>query len=1010
LIRYACPERSRGDAKIPNIVHLRIADWRLPLKRLSIDNCAFGFFSGICNQQSGIGWRHEEFIGNRLAIQSFDGVSSGQIWYISDIIPKTNMAKVSKIEKPFYQLSAEESVVRLGADAKEGLTQREAERRLAQHGENKLTEGRRRPLFFRFLDQFRDFLIIVLIVAALLSYYLKDFQGGTVLMSIVIINAIIGFYQEYKAERILEGLKQVIRARATVIRDGLKREIPQEQLVPGDLIYMEEGGAIPADVRLTEAVNFSTNDFILTGESMPQPKRAELIFDKELTLTDQDNLVFLGVSVATGNATGVVFATGMQTAIGQIARTSESIERDLSPLQIEMNNVAVMLTKIAGVIALGIFGINLLLSLRSSQTLPGAIQLSFLLAISVAAACVPQGLPAQISVALSLGVGRMARRNAVVRKLSAVETLGATTVIGSDKTGTITKNEMTITNGYMDGRIFEVKGEGYDPKGSILEGGKKVSQKELEALKCFLMNGFLASKGRVNPPDHSHPHWYAIGDPTEAAFTPLAIKAGLDPDQLEKNYPLIAELPFDSDRKRMVIVRRHKGNLIGYMKGGLESVLAVCTHIHQKGQAVPLAEIEKKKLMKKGDEFAGQALRVIALAYRDFPKDTKHFSLKESEKDFVFAGFVTMLDPPRFGVKEAFSDAYDAHLRVLMITGDNALTAQSIAKRIGMRSGGGEVPVFTGDQMRQLSDAKLKRSLKSQSIIFSRVSPHDKFRIVSLLKGMGEVVAVTGDGVNDTLSLKKADIGVAMGKVGSEVAKEASEIVLLDDNFRTIVFAIREGRTIFHNLKKNILANIVANNGELTCVLLGFVGMAFGLPAPITAVQILSVDMLAEIMPLAALTFDPGEEGLMKEAPRNLNEHVLNWKSLQGLVFYGFWIGAAAFFSFVMVHSIEGASVASGRAAAYLGIVFGQFMNILSSRTEKSFFNRYLFTNPQLWISFLVSLSLISVIIYVKSVSAWFGFEAVPLALLKYPAMGALLILVLHEGRKLLKKFVIRNS
>ncbi len=640
----------------------------------------------------------------------------------------------------------------------------------------------------------------------------------------------------------------------------------------------------------------------------------------------------------------------------------------------------------------------------------GAIQLSFLFAISIAAACVPQGLPAQISVALSLGVGRMAKRNAVVRKLSAVETLGATTVIGSDKTGTITKNEMTITHGYMDGRVFEVGGEGYNPKGSILEEGKRVSGGGLDTLKCFLLDGFLASKGRVNPPDHSHGNWYAIGDPTEAAFTPLAIKAGLDPTRLEKEYPLFMELPFDSDRKRMVIIRRHKGKMIGYMKGGLESVLAVCTHVNRKCEAVPMTAAEKKRLMEKGDEFAAQALRVIALAYRDFPKGANRFSVKESERDFVFAGFVTMLDPPRFGVKEAFSDAYDAHLRILMITGDNALTASAIAKRIGMRSENGEVPIFTGDQMRQMSDAQLKRVLKSQSIIFSRVSPHDKYRIVVLLKQMGEVVAVTGDGVNDTLSLKKADIGVAMGKVGSEVAKQASEIVLLDDNFRTIVYAIREGRTIFHNLRKNILANIVANNGELTCVLLGFVGMAFGLPAPITAVQILSVDMLAEIMPLAALTFDPGEEGLMKESPRNLNEHVLNWKSLRGLVFYGFWIGAMAFFSFVMVHKVEGASLASGRAAAYLGIVFGQFMNILSARTEKSFFSRYLFTNPQLWISFAISLALISVIIYVKSVSAWFGFEAVSLPHLIYPAMGGLLILVLHEGEKLIKKFVTRNS
>ncbi|MBU1018052.1 cation-translocating P-type ATPase [Patescibacteria group bacterium] len=911
------------------------------------------------------------------------------------------MSKKSTGQKFFYQMSAQEVVAVLKTDPKNGLSEREAQQRFQKYGSNKLEEGKKRPIIFRFFDQFKDLMIIVLIIAAFLAYYLGDFRGGTILLIIVSANAVIGFYQEFKAEKILESLKKIIQSKATVIRDGLKREVGQEELVPGDLIYIEEGSAIPADVRLIETTNFSTNDFILTGESAPQEKWADLVIKKETTLTNQDNCVFLGITVAKGNAYGVVYGTGMNTAIGRIAKTSESIEHDLSPLQKEMNILAKTLTKIAGVIALGLFLINLALNIGGEEGLKLTIQLSVLFAIGVAAACVPQGLPAQVSVALSLGVGRMAKRKAVVRKLSAVETLGSTMVICSDKTGTLTKNEMTITHCFVNGREFEVTGDGYESKGFILEDGNKVSRISLSKIKQFFEDGFLASNGRVNPPDREHRGWYAIGDPTEAAFTPLCMKAGLDPADLEKRFALVHELPFDSDRKRMTIIRKHKGKLIGYMKGGLLSVLSCCTHINHAGTVTVLTDKEKKQILEKGQMFASQALRVIALAYRDFPKSTKQYSIKKSEKSFVFSGFVAMIDPPRLGVKEAIKAAYDAHIRVMMITGDGPITAKAIADRIGMQKNGA-LEVYSGDQIKRINDTRLKKILKSQSVVFSRVSPQDKYRIVTLLKRMGEVVAVTGDGVNDTLSLKKSDIGVAMGKMGSEVAKEASEIVLLDDNFRTLIAAISEGRTIFKNLKKTIMASITSNNGELTCVLLGFIGVAFGLPAPITAVQILAVDLIGEMLPLTALTFDPPEKDILNESPRNLDEHIINKKSLLNLIFYGFWMGAAGFFSFVMVYHVTGGSVEMGRAAAYAGIILCQYVNILSRRTEHTIFTRYLFTNPQLWGSFLISLIAVMILIYPPSISIWFGFEALTLGYWMYPMIGALVFLFWHEGRKLL--------
>ena len=628
------------------------------------------------------------------------------------------------IQKYFYQLSVEEAVLRLNTDAKKGLTAEEAARRLAKHGPNELKEGKRRPMFFRFFDQFKDLLIIVLIIAAGLAYYLNDFRGGTILLVIVFVNAVIGFYQEYKAEKILESLKRIIQAKAIVIRGGKRMEIDQESLVPGDLVYLEEGGAVPADLRLTETTNFSTNDFVLTGESVPQEKRAELVIKNETTLTNQDNLVFMGLTVAKGNAYGVVYGTGMETAIGRIATQTETIHHDMSPLQKEINILAKSLTKIAGVIALTLFVINFLLKSGQSQDIKLTIQLSVLFAISVAAACVPQGLPAQISVALSLGVGRLAKKKAVVKKLSSVETLGSTTVICSDKTGTLTKNEMTIVNcvtldatgkGAVKLREFEVTGDGYEPKGSVLEKGKKIDERATEFLKQFFEDGFLASNGRVQPPDKGHRGWYAIGDPTEAAFTPLAMKVGLKPADLDKGFPLVHELPFDSDRKRMTIIRAHKGKHIAYMKGALESILEVCDHAKVDGELKKLDNKLRKAIMKAGEKYSMQALRVIALAYRDFPKTTKKFSIKEHEKGFIFAGFVAMLDPPRAGVKEAISNVYKGGMRVMMITGDNEVTARAIAIRIGMKHDHDELPVYNGDQIKGLSDEKLKKILKGVS-------------------------------------------------------------------------------------------------------------------------------------------------------------------------------------------------------------------------------------------------------------------------------------------------------
>jgi Ca2+-transporting ATPase len=905
----------------------------------------------------------------------------------------------SSLDAPAYQLSTAAVIEQLQTDPEGGLSEFQVARLRRRFCENVLEERGRKPFYKLFLRQFQDLLIIVLIIAAGLAYYLDDVRGTSVLLAIILVNAAIGVFQEYKAERLLESLNTLVTTRATVLRDGAATEVDERDLVPGDVVLLEAGAAVPADIRLIKTHEFATNDFTLTGESVAQDKNAELVIDRDVALPEQDNLAFFGTTVARGSATGVVFATGMATMIGGIADVGQTIRRDLSPLQSEINTLARTLTKLAGVIVLALFAANIVLRADAFPDTQTLINASLIFAIGVAAACVPQGLPAQITVALSLGVGRLAREQAVVKRLSAVETLGCTTVICTDKTGTVTTNEMTIVKGWADGRSFDVTGEGYDPQGDIFENGSPVPDADIESIKQFFQHGLLASNGRTHAPDDQHATWYAVGDPTEAAFMPFAVKAGLDPEERLDEFPLVQELPFDSQRKRMTMVREHKGRTIGYMKGATQSVLTACSAFHHDGKAVPLDDAMREAIAAQVEDYSEESLRVIALAYKDFSNDQKDFLLEETERDFVFAGMVAMLDPPRSGVRQAIAEVRGAHVRVFMITGDNPITADAIAERIGMPDG----PVVTGDELRAMSDADLKTLLETDSLIFSRVSPTDKFRIVKLLKEMGQVVAVTGDGVNDTLSLKEGHIGVAMGKLGSEVAKEAAEIVLIDDDFTTLVNAVREGRTIFQNLKSVILSSITSNIGELACVCVGFAGVAFGLPIPITAVQILSIDLIGEMLPLMSLTFDPPDRKLMRDPPRKLGSHIVDRRRLFELAFFGALMGLSGYASFYMV-LVTGGSTGMAQAAAFTGIVLAQYVNILSRRTDETVFSRHLFANQQLWLALLVSLVVVAVIVSIPSVGLWFGFEPMQPEHWIWPISGTLFFLLCFETKKMLKR------
>ena len=868
----------------------------------------------------------------------------------------------------FYKEDIKTIEKELNSNIKDGLDERKIKQARLKYGSNVLKATNTISVIKIIFRQFISPLVFILIVAAAVSYYLGQFRDGSILLVIVILNAIIGFYEEWKSENILASLKSLVVDKCNVIRDGKIIEIPVDNLVPGDIVRLTEGDGIPADIRLIESNEYSANEFILTGESLPTNKDALFTTDKKLTINEIKNCVYMGTTVARGDATGIVYATGIQTEIGKISTTSQKIKPANAPVQIEIADVAKKLTYITIIIAVVIFA--------SRMILKDSMAVALVFSVSIAAAMVPEGLPAQISMALALAVGRLAKRKAIVKNIASAQTLGSATVIASDKTGTITRNEMTITSCYFNGKSFSVSGLGYEPVGEIKDEQAKVLKKEvLGDLKIFFLSGFLSSKGKVSPPDKNHHSWYSIGDPTETSFSTLAMKAGFKLEEIEKDYPLVKVFDFDSFRKRATIIRQHKHNVISFVKGSIESVLEVSTKTITNGKVSELTEATKKELLSMAATFSEQALRVIAIAYKDLEMK-KDYSVDEAEKELIFAGFVTMLDPPHKEVKAAIESVFKAHLKVFIITGDNEVTAKAIAKNIGLMNEKDEYPVvIKGADLPKLTDKELKEVFQNRALIFSRVTPDDKFRIVDLLMKQGEVVAVTGDGVNDTLSLKRADIGIAMGKNGSKVAQEAANMILLDDNFSTIVVAIKEGRTIFRNLEKTIKTNLSSNVAELICVLFGFVGIFIGIATPILAVQILLIDIVGEMIPLTMLTYDPPEKRIMENPPRSPKDKILTKEAMIGIAFSGIVMGFVAYSAFlfsIFIHPHGDNNYERAITITFVSIIFGQYANILSRRTYGNALGKYLFSNKNLLLAFAVSVFCILLVVYIPVFNLYF--------------------------------------
>jgi P-type Ca2+ transporter type 2C len=859
-----------------------------------------------------------------------------------------------------------------------GLTAVEARRRLEQQGINTLHRVRRELPIVTFLRQFKSLFVVVLLVSGGFAMYLRDGKTATILLLIAAMNAAVGYFQEHKAETLLENLEQLLVPRAKVLRNGTLQDIDSTNLVLGDVVYIESGDSVPADLRIIDEAELATNDFALTGESQPSRKFVHAI-EAEVPLGNRHNLVFMGTTVALGTAHGMVIGTGMHTELGRIASLSQGTKSDASPLQKEMNNLAKRLTQATVVLA----AFLALVAIKANLGVHDAL----LFAIGIAAAMIPNGLVAEVNITLAQTASRMAKARALVKKLSAVETLGATNIILTDKTGTLTKNEMTVEEVMIGKTKYTVSGTGYEATGDLLSHtGKPLSKSKLKGMTLFFTAATLASNAKVQPPDENHPTWYVLGDPTEGALITLARKAQFDIEIAEATHHEIKEFQFDSARKLMSSVRNYGDQTLLFVKGAPESILARSTDIWDHGHVRKLDKGDRTSFATYNEAQADKAMRNLGLAYRVLPKGTKldKLVMNHVEQDLTFLGMVSMHDPLRAQVPAAMKAAARAHVKVSVVTGDYPATAEAIAKQANLSPDG--ITIVLGEELAKLADSQILQLIDRGGAVFSRVAPEDKLRIVEIAKSNGRVVAVTGDGINDAPALKRADIGVAMGKTGTDVAKDAAEIVLLDDSFDTLVGAIEQGRLTFHNIKKAARCALTDNAGELIIILMSLAaGALFHVPMAITAIQILAIDVIAEMFTITALGWDKAQHKLMQDMPRKLSDHIINRRAVREFIVFGLLSAALAYANYLFFFARQGLSpvyidtssavYAQATILTYLTLVLCQFMNLLLVRSDnhEKFFTSYLWSNKKLLAAFGLSFIAILNIIYNPLVRPYFN-------------------------------------
>ncbi len=909
----------------------------------------------------------------------------------------------------YYRLSPDEVLRQLRAKAK-GLSTDDARQRFEQQGANVLHKTKHELPIVTFARQFKNLLVIMLLVSAAFSIYLHDGKTATILLLIGLMNAFVGYSQEHKAETLMKSLERLLVPQAKVLRDSNLEAIDSTELVLGDVVYIEEGDSVPADLRLLDEAELASNDFALTGESNPSRKFVHAIGD-EVPLGNRHNLLFMGTTVATGSGHGVVIGTGMQTELGRIASLAQTTRTEASPLQKEMNHLAHRL--VVGTIVLAL--VLTVTALKADLGLHYAI----LFGIGIGAAMIPNGLVAEVNITLAQAAGRLAKAGALVKKLSAVETLGATNFILTDKTGTLTKNEMTVEQLLIGRSHYRVTGTGYEANGEIVtEAGQALQGTTLQDLELFFATAGLASNAKVDPPDSEHPNWYVVGDPTEGALITLARKAGIDIDTWESKQPELKEFQFDSARKLLSSVRKRGNQVVVYIKGAPESVLSRTTEIWDHGHIRKFTKSDREFLNEYNEKQAQHAKRNLAFGFRILPKSAIHkkFSMEEVEQDFTFLGMVSMVDPLREAVPAAMKAARQAHVKVSIITGDYPTTAKAIASQAGLSD---DITIVLGSELPGLADSRILQLVEHGGTVFSRVAPEDKLRIVELVKASGHVVAVTGDGINDAPALKRADIGVAMGRTGTDVAKDAAEIVLLDDSFHTLVSAIEEGRLTYRNIRKAARCALTDNAGELITVLLGLSGLALFHVAPaITAIQILAIDIVAQILPITALGWDTAQHNLMREKPRNLHDHIINPAAIGGFIGFGALAAILAYANFLFFfvrHHLSPRYLDptlplyhQATTLTYLTLVLCLYIYLMFERADahEKFFTSYLWSNPKLLLAFAVSFFLIANILYNPWVQPYFG--AGPLSVIDW--ITALLCAGLYTAFRLIQRHTRKHT
>ncbi len=891
--------------------------------------------------------------------------------------------------------------------SKEGLSPKEVEKRLQEYGPNQIEEVKQKPLIFKFLANLYQILALLLWGASILAFISGTPQLGFAIIAVIIINAIFSFWQEYEAEKAVAALKKILPSIAKVIRQGIEEEVLASQLVPGDLLVLEEGDNISADARLVEAFQMKIDTSTLTGESKPIRKISDSEEDSDEDLIGSFNLILAGTSVSSGSGRAVIFATGVNTEFNKIASMTQQVQEEPSPLQKQLARLTQIIAFIAILMGVTLFFLNIYV-----VGLP--LSFAFLFAIGLTVANVPEGLLPTVTLALAASVKKMVGKNALIKRLSSVETLGSTNIICTDKTGTLTKNQMTVRKIWIPYDVIDVTGTGYEPTGEFLQDGGDVCHKDVRELKLLMRSATFANDAQLVEPSKPGENWKILGDPTEASLLVAARKNGFDWESELKKNPRIFELPFDSQRKSMSSIHRSDSKQVAYVKGAPKKIIGLCNEISVEGKVIKFTRESKEQVIKEHDKLAESGLRILGMAYKYLPVNFNDYRPETVENDMIFVGMMAMQDPPRPEVLPAVKDCHRAGIRIIMITGDYGITALSIAREVGIVKD--ECRIVKGKELSTMSDNEVKELLKSNvNVIFARAVPEHKIRIASVLEDMDEIVAMTGDGVNDAPALRKADIGVAMGITGTDVAKEASDMVLTDDNFATIVTAIKEGRTIYENIRKFITYIFAHETAEIIPFILM---VLFKIPLPITVMQILAIDLGTDTLPALALGMGPAESDVMDRTPRSRKERLLNFGVIwRGYIFLGlieavlvmsgyFWVLYAGGWQLGQSLPFTDPLYIEATTMVFAGIVTSQIGNLLGCQTTRtSTFEVGVFKNKWIIRGILFEVAVVLSIVYIPYLQSIFGTSALGL----YQWLYLLSFIPIMFFAEELRKYVVRK-